>query len=257
MTSAVGKFGISLALALSMGVLAGCVPTQSANTSNPAVSELGSSTSGGSPSDLHAGAPAVPSTARIAGGNVNQGDSRALTDYLKNHQLPLVGAQVIDAPSGSRQVILFGFVATSHGQTDAESKTRNFLKDSAIAIDNRIKVSPELAHAAPGPQAAPPPAASPDEFDSMGTAQSYQDQQALEQLEQQQQYQNQQSAPSVLTTLIPLLGLLVGSGSFGGGSFGGYGSPYGGYGGYGYPPYPSPPPPSGYYGSSPPPGYFP
>src|SRR5215472_14227410 len=43
--------------------------------------------------------------------HVDQSQSQALTDYLKTHHLPLVGAQVLSAADGERQVILFGYVA--------------------------------------------------------------------------------------------------------------------------------------------------
>jgi hypothetical protein len=178
--------------------------------------------------------------------SVDKSQSGALTDYLKSHRLPLVGARVLVSPSGQRQVMLYGFVATEYGKDDAEAKARKYLNDSAIGVDNQIKVQPALAKSSPGSS----PSGTYDS--SMGGVQAYENQQAQDAYQQSQirQYQAQTQGPSMLTTLIPLLGLFGGSfssGSFGG-SFGGYGgSPYGGSpygGGYGYPA--APPPGYGY-----------
>jgi hypothetical protein len=92
--------------------------------------------------------------------------SDQLTYYLQGHRLPLVGAQVTDAPAGDHKVILYGFVATAHGKRDAEDKSRRFLNEPNAEIDNRIAIRPELltpnrsvsAAASSFPATPPPPA---------------------------------------------------------------------------------------------------
>ena len=69
------------------------------------------------------------SAGTVAGGTIDSPQSQGLSDYLKHHSLPLVGAQVVTSPSGGQQVILFGFVASDFGKTDAEQKARHYLKD--------------------------------------------------------------------------------------------------------------------------------
>ena len=73
--------------------------------------------------------PPASSAGTVAGGTIDSPQSQALSDYLKHHSLPLVGAQVVTSPSGGKQVILFGFVASDFGKTDAEQKARHYLKD--------------------------------------------------------------------------------------------------------------------------------
>ena len=160
-----------------------------------------------------------------------------LTDYLHGHRLPLVGAQAYTDASGSRQVVLYGYVATSFGQNDAADKTRSLLGDPNIAIANRIKIDPSLmaANASPQQPAAnagsdaagtqtpsPPP---------MGGVQAYQNQgdgyrgyggQAYS-YQQQQQQQNPQDW---MTRLLPMMIGGGGISSRGGlSSFGGFGFP--------------------------------
>ncbi len=77
---------------------------------------------------------------------LNRGTSEALTRYLRANKLPLVGAQVSDLEGGSHQVVLYGFVASDFGKTDAESKARQFLGDPKAQMVNRIKVDPAIAH---------------------------------------------------------------------------------------------------------------
>jgi hypothetical protein len=67
-----------------------------------------------------------------------------MTDYFKGNRLPLVGAQAYTDNSGSRQVVLFGLVATSFGKSDAAQKAASLLNDPAIAIVNRIRIDPTL-----------------------------------------------------------------------------------------------------------------
>lgn len=200
-------------------------------------------------------------------GRVDEVQSRALSNYLKGHHLPLVGAQVIPAADGRDQVILFGFVASPYGQTDAEGKTKKFLNDKSVVIDNRIKVNSELANAGPStPEPLPPDQQlPPDQMDQLGSVQAYQNQQPPDQYVYQSQGYGTSMGSGGLSMMIPLLGMLVGGSSgfgYGGGSGlgyggGGFGTGYGSYGSYGYPSYP-PPMPGGFgYGSPAPPPYAP
>jgi hypothetical protein len=193
--------------------------------------------------------------------------STRLSDYLHSHRLPLVGAQVLNSSSG-RSVLLFGYTATDFGKSDAETKTRRFLRDSDVVINNHIRVDPELAAMRSSAPPQPPPESSqqqqPPPPDQLGDIDSYKNQQqdnSQQQYmnQQAQQYMNQGTGPlgvpsSALSILIPLLGMGMGGGigiggggtsfgmggmgvspGFGGGNGfgGGYGSPYGG--GYGSP----------------------
>jgi hypothetical protein len=260
--NAVAVFGLTVALA----GLSACEPQQNPNgTGASKASSIGSSSSYDSGS-----MPAASSAGTVAGGTIDSPQSQGLSDYLKHHSLPLVGAQVVTSPSGGKQCILFGFVASDFGKTDAEQKARHYLKDSSLVVDNRIKISPELAGSA-GTSGSTRKGASSgyampsdgtDPYASSGSIQDYQnnmppDAQAYaaqgQQLQQYQQYNS--AAPSMLTTIIPLLlggGISVGGGSGGfgggyGGGYGGFGSGYApSYGGYGYPTYPPPMPNSGW-----------
>jgi hypothetical protein len=262
--NAVAAFGLAVALA----GLSACEPQQNPNgVSGSHASSLGNSSNYDSSS-----MPPASSAGTVAGGTIDSPQSQGLSDYLKHHSLPLVGAQVVTSPSGGKQCILFGFVASDFGKTDAEQKARHYLKDSSLVVDNRIKISPELAGSA-GTSGSTSKGASSgyampsdgsDPYGSSGSIQDYQnnmppDAQAYAaQGQQLQQYQQYNSAPpSMLTTIIPLLlggGMTIGGGSggFGGGYGGGYGGGFGGYGS-GYPPpgyggygYPTPMPNSGF-----------
>lgn len=198
-------------------------------------------------------------------------ESRALTDYLKQRKLPLVGAQVLRSSNGERRVVLYGFVGSDFGKTDAAQKTRSFLHDSSVEVDNRINVRPELlasnrpSSAATSPYSAYPPVAgstSADEASSSPDASKYPGPES---------YKAQQASPYMqqLTSMMPLIALLgvlgmgvaggnsgfsFGSSPFGGSSFGSpysspYGSPYAspyGVSPFGASPYNRPP-----YGNSP------
>jgi len=48
------------------------------------------------------------------------------------------------ADGGIEQVMLYGFVATAFGKTDAESKARKFLKKPDVNVVNRIEIRPEI-----------------------------------------------------------------------------------------------------------------
>ena len=235
----------SLILAI---VASGCVNPPSSQTT---ASQIGATNPDGSTKTDSPATYTPPSTthpAPLKNAHVDQAQSTALTDYLKTHHLPLVGAQVLSAPDGERQVILFGFVATDYGKGDAESKTRRYINNSTVTVDNRIKIEPSLAK----PAASPAPNSQSADAESMGGVSAYENQRYADQIQQQQQmygYQNQ--GPSPMTTVIPLLGMF--GATFGGGSFGmssGFIGPSvgGGYGGYpsapppsyAYPPYPNP-----------------
>ncbi len=89
---------------------------------------------------------------------VDQGASQELTTYLKQHRLPLVGAQVMTDGTGGRRLVLYGFVATDDGKQDAEQKAIVFLGTPVPTVDDRLVVKPELATMT-GPQ---PSDAQPD-----------------------------------------------------------------------------------------------
>jgi hypothetical protein len=85
------------------------------------------------------------SVARAQATDVDQATSQALTAYLKQNRLPLVGAQVIKDSSGGRRVLLYGFVATDQGKIDAEQKAIGYLGTPVPSVDDRLVVKPELA----------------------------------------------------------------------------------------------------------------
>jgi hypothetical protein len=188
--------------------------------------------------------PAADENTRIntADYTPDKGESQALTSYLQQHRLPLVGAQVLDGTAGQHAIVLYGFVGTDFGKSDAAAKARRFVGDQSVAIDNRINVRPELlaSGSSSGSTSAPDSQSQPSDNSYPG-AQSYADQQ--KQAENQvQQYQQQQSSAGIATTVIPLIVLLgiLGAGMAGGGGssgFGSYGSPFG----PSYPSYPSGP----------------
>src|SRR5208282_2744242 len=244
-------FGLAVALA----GLASCVPVQNPyGTGATKAAPLGTSSGFGSSSSL----PPPSSAGTVAGGTIDSPQSQGLSDYLKHHSLPLVSAQVVTSTSGGKQVILFGFVATDFGKTDAEQKARYYLKDPSLVVDNRIKISPELAGSrnSSGSTVNGVPSDGSDPYAASGSIQDYQNNeppgaQAYQAQGQYQQYQQYNSAPpNMLTTILPRLlggGMSMGSGGFGGG-MGGFSSGFApGYGSYGgYPAYPSPMPSSGY-----------
>jgi hypothetical protein len=80
-----------------------------------------------------------------------EAQSQSLTDYLRQHRLPLVGAQVLANGAGDRRIVLYGFVATAFGKNDAERKALAFIENGspagapAPAIENRIEIRPEIS----------------------------------------------------------------------------------------------------------------
>lgn len=86
-----------------------------------------------------------PPSALAQDNNVDQATSQALTSYLKQNRLPLVGAQVIKGNGGQERVVLYGFVASDDGKQDAERKVIAYLGTPVPTIDDRLLVKPELA----------------------------------------------------------------------------------------------------------------
>lgn len=79
-------------------------------------------------------------------------DSQSLTSYLRQHRLPLVGAQVLEGGAGHRRIVLYGFVATEYGRNDAARKAISYYSERgaesrapAPAIENHIEIRPEIA----------------------------------------------------------------------------------------------------------------
>ncbi|MGH7986439.1 MAG: hypothetical protein ACREQX_09160 [Candidatus Binataceae bacterium] len=190
----------------------------------------------------------------------NTSESETLTNYLKHHRLPLVGAEVLNGPNGKRKVMLYGFVATNFGKADAVTKTRSFLRDSNLAVDNRVNVRPELLASGSSSSPSTPPAATSSGSSSATGAypgvRGYMAQEQQEQALAQQQY----GGGSTLSMVLPLIALIgvLGAGIATGGGIGGFGgtmgpspgfSPYNPFPTYpspGYPGYSISPPYSGY-----------
>jgi hypothetical protein len=82
---------------------------------------------------------------------VDSAQSQSLTTYLRQHRLPLVGAQVLGDVAGNRRIVLYGFVATEYGKSDAAQKALTYVQNGARAgarapqVENRIEVRPEIA----------------------------------------------------------------------------------------------------------------
>lgn len=71
--------------------------------------------------------------------------SEALTNYLRQNRLPLVGAQIGSASTGARRLVLYGYVATEMGKRDAEIKALSHLGGTPPEVVNRIVIQPEIA----------------------------------------------------------------------------------------------------------------
>jgi hypothetical protein len=252
---------IGCAWLIGVSAMCGCSPQLNSfgNSSHGSSSAMGSQgTFNGS------GTYVPPSPAgTVAGGAVDPNRSQGLTDYLQSHHLPLVSGRVVSGPNGAPEVILYGYVASEFGKSDAEQKARTYLNQPNVLVDNRISISPELAgsNASSGSNGGNgsnggSPSSSNDPYASAGSVQDYQNQQ-FDPYAAQQQYQYQQQGNGASGMMMSpglgmLLGLIGGSfggggvgigaggGSFGGGGFGAGGSS--GYGGYGYPSYPPPSP---------------
>jgi hypothetical protein len=122
------------ALIFAVLVYSGCASTALNRERAPAAAQQGSVPSAQS-SPTVSPPPKLPADAT--------GQSRVLTAYLKDHRLPLVGANVVGS-GNDRQIILYGFVATPHGKTDAEDQVRKIVNDPQAKIVDRIIMRPEL-----------------------------------------------------------------------------------------------------------------
>src|SRR5216683_2098196 len=193
----------------------------------------------------------------------DQGESQALTHYLKAHRLPLVGAQVLDGSGGNRAVVLYGFVGTDFGKSDAAAKSQRFLAGQSVLVDNRIKVRSELLASSGASRSSSSSARTESGANnsSYPGADSYVQEQngnpAIQQYQQQQQGTAMSTAvPLVIMLAIVGMSLASGSGGFGVGPGsmgppGGFGPPYNPYPGYPSPGYPGYPPSGSPYGSYP------
>jgi len=247
---------LALWFAISMTMAQACVtPSQ---TSYPG--SQGSSSLGSQPSQSIAGSSSLSPTAGhenpadthvdTTGYTPDEAESHALTEYLTQHRLPLVGAQVLTGPDGQRAVVLYGFVGSDFGRNDAADKARRFTGNPSMVVDNRIKVRPELL--ASGSHAASPDSGtSANSEDGSSADESYPgvDSYTQQQSNAQRQYQQSQSPGSSMGSMLPLIMMLgiLGMGMASGGSGFSMGSPMGGSP-YGYPynPYPGYPSPSPY-----------
>ncbi len=135
-------FATVMTLGQSCATLQGANP--SATNSFSSNSGASSSTSGATTSGSEPAITPVAKSFDPAGYKVDSAESKALSDYLTQHKLPLVGAQVMHGPAGQRGVVLYGFVGSDFGKQDAIAKARTYLSDSSIAVNNRIKVEPQL-----------------------------------------------------------------------------------------------------------------
>lgn len=87
----------------------------------------------------------IITNAAAQGYSVDRAASEALTSYLREHHLPLVGASVSKAGDGSSQVMLYGYVATQQGKQNAAARAaKYFNNDPRVALVNRIIVNPEI-----------------------------------------------------------------------------------------------------------------
>jgi hypothetical protein len=107
----------------------------------------------------------VAALAQMGNSQVDEYGSHRVTHFLHNHNLPLVGAQVVDTPDGNQELHLFGYVATPFGVQDAQQKAVKYLGDKTIKVVNSIQVNPSLKSMA---ASAPPPSDNPPPPDNMG-----------------------------------------------------------------------------------------
>lgn len=130
------------------------------------------------------------------------GQSRVITDYLKNHRLPLVGAQVLGSGT-SRQVILYGYTATPYGKQNAEARVRQVVRDPDVVIENRVVVQPELL-AANNDSGSAGTSSGSNDSDANKVLSQIANQQNYPAVDQTQQYVSQQQT-SWMSWLVPLL----------------------------------------------------
>jgi hypothetical protein len=94
----------------------------------------------------------TPSAALAQNYTVDTAASEALTNYLRQNRLPLVGAQIGASASGARRLVLYGYVATQMGKSDAESKAVAYLGTPQPEVIDRIVIQPEIAKMRSGGQ---------------------------------------------------------------------------------------------------------
>jgi hypothetical protein len=87
----------------------------------------------------------TPATAVAQNFTVDTAASDALTNYLRQNRLPLVGAQIGSSATGERRLVLYGYVATQMGKDDAQAKAVAHLGSPLPEVINRIVIQPELA----------------------------------------------------------------------------------------------------------------
>jgi hypothetical protein len=94
----------------------------------------------------------IPARATLAQSyKVDGALSQSLTTYLRQHRLPLVGAQVLADGAGNRRIVLYGFVATDFGKNDAARQAVAYVGNAvqegttAPQVENRIEIRPEIA----------------------------------------------------------------------------------------------------------------
>jgi hypothetical protein len=104
-----------------------------------------------------------PRHAAAQGANVDRAASDALTAYLREHHLPLVGGSVSRIPGGGTQVMLYGYVATEKGKQNAAARAASYFKNDAnVTVVNRIAVNPEIRNLGSSPAANTAETAAPD-----------------------------------------------------------------------------------------------
>jgi hypothetical protein len=278
---------LGLWFAVSMTMAQSCVaPTQAVNSYTPesltsSTTSHSASLASANPSSANSTSdPAIPSTEThidTSGYTADQGESRALTDYLTQHKLPLVGAQVLKGADSKRAIVLYGFVGSDFGKSDAAVKAQRYLADQSVVVDNRIKVRPELLASTGGSSSASGSGSSQSQPDNSGYpgVRSYVQQQNND--EAIRQYQQSQNSAATMSTVVPLIALLgvlgmgmaaggsgfaIGRGSIGPPSLSPFGStPYNPYPGYASPygssPYGASPFGSSPYGAPPSSPYYP
>jgi hypothetical protein len=100
---------------------------------------------------------------------IDQGTSDAITKYLHTNELPMVTAEFSTSPSGRKQLILNGFVATQFGRTDAERIATAYLNDPNVKMVDQILLDPHVEDLRPPEQgsaaaANPPSSNSPNQL---------------------------------------------------------------------------------------------
>ncbi len=104
----------------------------------------------------------MPAAAIAQEFTVDSAASESLTNYLKQNRLPLVGAQIGTASTGARRLVLYGYVATQMGKSNAESKAIAYLGAPRPDVVNRIVIQPEIGKMKSGGGQAGSAARTPD-----------------------------------------------------------------------------------------------